>query len=978
MQQATPPPLILWKGLIKVKKSITTGEVLEQELTFESLRSSGFYRLAYVRSGKNRIRKGRTLRFKAISLMLVLFVLAGGMQALAAPAFSDNVAPLLAELKIMQGDPDGNLRLDAFVSRAECTKIAVAASSYRDTVATGSKTSPFKDVSADHWAAPYITVAVKNGLCKGYLDATFKPSNTVTYEEALTMFLRVLGYSEEDFGTSWPDGQIGIAQNIGLCDGLVKSAGQELTRRDVMNIVYNLLNTPAKGSATDYISTFDRSITDDVVLIASNNEDSSVSAGKVLTSAGTYKITDDFDFSNIGKRGSITLRNGDTIVSFIPNEQTVEEYTVSGTMGSDILFGDNILDVDEGTPVYYKSQTYTYETVAPEIDSGDVCKIFRDKNNEIDYILFTTTPKSSSLAPLNTKTCVVSSVMGDKVLGYVGDELLEITLNQTVAYYDGNDVSSYAQVSSKIKSGDSLTLRYDDDNQLQYIIYNRVDENSDVDSPAIRRHIVYSILGDSIITYESGAFDKLDFTAGTVFYEDDTQTSYSAISQKLAMGDVLNVKYKQNGSIDYVIYEEGNTIGPVTVTGSTWYSSFGVDPDSTTIMRDGVKTTLDDIQVNDIAYYSTDLNMILTYSKKVTGVYESASPNKDTPSSVTVSGVTYTLEGVEAFTKLSSSGSFNFGDTVTLLLGRSGEVADVLSQSQLSDEVYGYLIETGTKETTVNGSSVTKPYVRVILSSGESSEYITTKDYASLLNRAVKVSFQDGSAIVTVASQQSDVSGLFTWSSTTRTLGSSKLDSGLTILEVSTTNASESGKAATVFPQRLSGLTLYASNILYAGKNAEGKITELIINDTTGDMHDYGIVTSAKNNANGMSISGTYTYLVDGNERTLATNGSAYTVSSGQPVKIETSENGTVIGMTSLSKVSGGKVTDITGSKITFGGKVYEMSDDVSIYYKDASYNYSMMTLDELKSSYSDYNISLYSDKSESLGGRIRIILVTP
>lgn len=835
---------------------------------------------------------------KIISVLLTASLISGcfgALNALAAPTYSDSVAPILAELKIMQGDPDGNLRPDDFVSRAECTKIAVASSKYRDTVATGSKTSPFKDVSADHWAAPYVTVAVKNGLCKGYLDATFQPSNTVTYEEALTMFLRVLGYSEEDFGSSWPDGQIGIAKNIGLCDGLSRSVGEELTRRDVMIIVYNLLNTPAKGAAADYISEFDRVIYDDVILIASNKEDSSVGAGKVLTSAGTYKITDDFDFNQIGKRGSIMLRSNDTIVSFLPNEQLTEEYTVTDTIGTDIMFGDCILDVDDGTPVYYKSKAYTYETVISEIESGDVCKVFKDNNNEVDYILFTTRPKSSSLITASTKACVV-----------------------------------------------------------------------------------YSILGNSIVTYSNGTFDKAEFTTSTVFYEDDVQTSYAAVSQKLAMGDVLKIKYKENGTIDYVIYEEGNTIGPVTVSGSNWYASFGVNPDVTTIMRDGVKTSLSELKINDVAYYSEDLDMILTYSKKVTGVYESASPNKDTPQTVTVSGTTYDIEGVEAFTKLSSNGSFNYGDTVTLLLGKSGEVADVLSNAQLSDEVYGYLIETGTKETTVNGTAVTKPFVRLVLPSGESSEFITAKDYDSFRNQIVKLTFKDGTATISTVSGQSEVSGTFTWDSSTRTLGKTKLDSGLKIIEVSTTKSGAAGKAATVFPQRLSGLMIYASNILYVNKNNDGRITELILNDTTGDMHSYGVITSASKNSGGMSVSGSYEYLLNGNVKSLSTNGAAYSVSSGQPVKIETSENGSITGLSSLTKLSSAKVTDITGSNITYGGKVYKMSDNISIYTKDASYNYSMLTLDELKASYENYTLSLYYDKTETLGGRIRIIIATP
>jgi 1-acyl-sn-glycerol-3-phosphate acyltransferase len=57
-----------------------------------------------------------------------------------------------------------------------------------------------------------------------------------------------------------------------------------------------------------------------------------------------------------------------------------------------------------------------------------------------------------------------------------------------------------------------------------------------------------------------------------------------------------------------------------------------------------------------------DLNMILVYSNKITGIYEKAEPNKDMPASVYISGTSYKIESVAAFNKLSSNGSFHYGD----------------------------------------------------------------------------------------------------------------------------------------------------------------------------------------------------------------------------------------------------------------------------------------------------------------------------
>ena len=135
----------------------------------------------------------------------------------AADGYGDaDTAALLSELNIMSGDPDGNLRLDDYVTRAEFSKIAVAASSYRNSVASSSAVSPFKDVPYSHWAAPYVKIAVTNGIVTGYPDATFRPDNYVTYEEAVTVCLKLLGYTSEDFGVSWPYGQTGMAANLKL------------------------------------------------------------------------------------------------------------------------------------------------------------------------------------------------------------------------------------------------------------------------------------------------------------------------------------------------------------------------------------------------------------------------------------------------------------------------------------------------------------------------------------------------------------------------------------------------------------------------------------------------------------------------------------------------------------------------------------------------------------------------------------------
>ena len=223
---------------------------------------------------------------KIISVMLTAVMLIAALPVMADSGNDEDKMALLAELDIMVGDDDGNLRLDDNVSRAEFAKIAVASSRSKNTVASGLKISPFKDVPYWHWSAPYVRAAVSAGIAEGYVDASFKPDDTVSYEEALTMVLKVLGYTNDDFGYSWPYGQIGLAENLDLTDNVNAMQGEALTRRQVANLVYNALNTKVKDSQSALVSIFDCNVIENATIISSDKEDSSLGTDKVFTSAG--------------------------------------------------------------------------------------------------------------------------------------------------------------------------------------------------------------------------------------------------------------------------------------------------------------------------------------------------------------------------------------------------------------------------------------------------------------------------------------------------------------------------------------------------------------------------------------------------------------------------------------------------------------------------------------------------------------------
>ena len=261
---------------------------------------------------------------------------------------SDSRFDLLKELDIMVGYADGSLGLDNLVTRAEFVKMAVAASKYRDSVSSGLSVSPFSDVMYSSWYAPYVYLGASNKLLLGYKDGYFRPDNAVTYEEALTVALRLLGYEDSEFEYSWPAGQISVAGNIGLSDGMNSYAGQNLNRNQVSMLFYNLLRADIKGGSTEYITTLNYSWLHDVVLTSSHNESSSVKKGYVYTSAGLYEVTDSFDYSLVGTKGDALLRDG-KIAEFVPESTNTVKYNVFSVTGNSL--------------VLFKAVSYTHLTL---------------------------------------------------------------------------------------------------------------------------------------------------------------------------------------------------------------------------------------------------------------------------------------------------------------------------------------------------------------------------------------------------------------------------------------------------------------------------------------------------------------------------------------------------------------------------------------------------------------------------------------
>lgn len=147
----------------------------------------------------------------------------------------------LTALNVVAGYPDGTYKPAQTVTRAEMAKLIVTELGLEE-FAKASTTS-FKDMAGYDWAKGYVGYAVSLGVIKGYPDGTFKPGNTVSYDEAITMIVRALGYTEacKEMNGTWPAVFTQKARVLGILDDVKAGGNAGANRGDVAILLYNAL-----------------------------------------------------------------------------------------------------------------------------------------------------------------------------------------------------------------------------------------------------------------------------------------------------------------------------------------------------------------------------------------------------------------------------------------------------------------------------------------------------------------------------------------------------------------------------------------------------------------------------------------------------------------------------------------------------------------------------------------------------------------
>lgn len=420
----------------------------------------------------------------------------------------------------------------------------------------------------------------------------------------------------------------------------------------------------------------------------------------------------------------------------------------------------------------------------------------------------------------------------------------------------------------------------------------------------------------------------------------------------------------KNNEVDYATVVSADTKGPYVADNG---GSLTLPFTPTAVYVDGALSGQSQVKQYDVYYYNAGLRTVWVYTDRATGTLTDLSPSKTAPASATVAGVTYSIGSSTASYKLSSQGQFSQGDVVTVLLGMDGDIVDVVSAQNSETTYYGVVVAStkAASSSSTSGSSTTsaQAQTQVACSDGAVRTFYHSGG-AQSVGKLVSVAVTQSGTTLSAISKRS-LSGTVN-SAGTRFAGYSFADN----VEILDTDGD--GGYARIYPSRLAGYSLTDDDVLFYTLDSSGSIDCLILDEATGDTYTYAFVTQATSKTDGSSLSGSYTYLQNGQSHTVSGQ-QTYSVKVGG-ARLTFSDNGALKGMRQLSSVN---LTGLTSLTATAGSSKYALAEDVTVLLRDSGQQgYYPTTLSAINST--DYSlVGWYDNQGASAGGRIRILVAT-
>lgn len=777
-------------------------------------------------------------RLIALLLLCAAVLTLAAPAAAAAPSSGDVQSGAAANMEVLRqlgilsgvdGDPDADL------TRAEFCVMVIRTMGREDEVAMHTSRTIFRDVTAAHWARGYINLAasitVDDGtgsrLVSGVGTGQFKPDSPITYAQAITILVRMLGYGDAQAGAIWPNGYMNLASSLGLTDGLSVSTFASITRAQAAVLVGNALRASTSGGEVYYKTMKGvASVRSAVILDVDARSSGAEGLLRVYTASGSggavedlrqiHQVSSDF----VGYTGQLLLNSAGRVLGFIPEElagkttvlTAAAASEVTGTAAAYDLAADAVIIV--GETVYDWAKTGYLQA---NRYLGSAVWLFCDDIGDVScvYLPVEDPAQAAELAVASTQTVIIldTAAKDGRLMAYA------VTESDASTEYFRQAAAISSAYEGRIGQ---LLLNARDDvvgfipsaEAAREVTVASTKRSGIVDAEGVTHRITGSavaIIGDSVYTWKDTGYLQIGSHTGKtvrLYCNDDGSVAYVCLFSGGTSAETKTVMAE-------TVTAAGELARRLGITGA--YS----------ITKNGAAAGSEDLAQYDVAYYDAASGTLRASDRQFTGYIESVYPNLAEAETVTVSG--------NEFTVLESAwdtlADYAIGDRVTLLLTDDGKAAAATTDSKIVSDVLGIL--------STDGSSVK------LLGSGLTmkAEKISAKE--TLYGSIVKVNvYQDE---LKCSAYTADGAGKLNISA--GTLGEYELAAVCEIYEHTGSVSYKShvyslsgklGEASYDFSEIIWTDSIPASYVTAYHLNSAGKVDMILLRDVTGNCYEYG------------------------------------------------------------------------------------------------------------------------------------------
>ena len=463
---------------------------------------------------------------------------------------------VLSALKVVDGFTDGTYKPEQTVTRAQMAKLIVTALGVAD-YATA-KTSKYTDMGNAAWAIPYVEYASNLNIVNGVGNNKFNPNGLVTYEQAATMIVRALGYTDQckEMNGTWPAVYIQKAMALNIFEDVVNGGANGANRGDVAIMLYNALDiaqvyadadgaTQAKSGNND--TTYNGQGIKGVTMMGTLNKNGKSAYGTITsTQVDNAKLN---IRSYLGAAGKYTAdKNGDILAL--------------GDIKSTFITGD--IKSDEKLDVDGTSYTINDDALSKLNDNGGsdsvstasgVVIVNGSTTNDV-----TSTAAIKAMGKNGDKTVTLAAEVSGKTIKHI----------YSIATWDADDHTakiSDADIAQITKNKKLLSVKFakDDDNNIDEtsFVLNGVSKLSDIKEDNIvyvyensKNEISRIDVGTKVVTGEVTRIKSDKVTIDGTEYKLATVDNAATNINDISAGDKVTLYLDYDGKIfDYDLDE---------------------------------------------------------------------------------------------------------------------------------------------------------------------------------------------------------------------------------------------------------------------------------------------------------------------------------------------------------------------------------------------------------------------------------------